>query len=413
MKVEKCKCCGSAKLKLLIDFGMQPVAHNLLENEKQEDPFKHPLCLHYCEDCGFAQINDPISPEYLYTKYNYCFSEWKRQPQIPAEIDLLNRNIKNKDIRILEIGCNDGVFLKPLSEAGYKNIVGIEANLYAANNAKAYGFDILTDMFDESLARKLKEQYIFFDMVVLRHVLEHIPDLNAFFEAVDLLLHGEQLLFIEIPDFANALKYGDCSTIWEEHPNYFTGDVLEFLLGIKGYTIIEKSFYDYSGGSVCVLAKKIGAAELRAGVNGNSALYEKFPDVVHNYAIKLKSTLKKAHEKKKIFLYGTGSRACTLINGLGVGEEIDYAVDDQKEKQGYYMPGCRLPIISLAEAVERNTGGGHMAIFLLAVNHENEEIVSKNIMSSCHGEDVKIVSLFAPNDIFEEVKKIDENGEDS
>lgn len=39
--------------------------------------------------------------------------------------------------------------------------------------------------------------------------------------------------------------------------------------------------------------------------------------------------------------------------------------------------------------------------------------MSKNIMSSCHGEDVKIVSLFAPNDIFEEVKKIGIMGEEA
>lgn len=356
--MEKCRCCGSEKLKLLIDFGMQPVAHNLLENENQEDPFKHPLCLHYCKDCGFVQINDPISPEYLYTKYNYCFSGWKRQPQIPAEIDLLDRNIRDKDIRILEIGCNDGVFLRPLREAGYRNIVGIEANQYAADDARECGFDILNDMFDKCLAQKLQEQQMPFDMIVLRQVLEHIPDLDAFFESIDLILNGESLLLIEIPNFANALKYGDCSTVWEEHPNYFTDTVLESLLGRKGYTILEKSFYDFSGGAICVLAKRTGTAALVNEANGNNELYEKFRYVVNDYARKLKSALKKAHEKKKIFLYGTGSRACTLINGLGLGEYIDYAIDDQKEKQGCCMPGCRLPIISLAEASKKLLGGG-------------------------------------------------------
>ena len=77
MKNIKCKCCESKRLEVLIDFGMQPIAHNLLDDKGQEDICMHPLCLHYCEECGFIQINNPIPPEQLYTKYNYCFSTWK------------------------------------------------------------------------------------------------------------------------------------------------------------------------------------------------------------------------------------------------------------------------------------------------------------------------------------------------
>lgn len=399
--MNKCKCCGSEKLQLLIDFGMQPVAHNLLDYKEQEDTYKHPLCLHYCENCGFVQINNPIAPDKLYTKYNYCFSAWKKQPQIPAEMELLDRYIINKNINILEVGCNDGVFLTPLYESGYTNIVGIEANPYAAKEAMRRGFDVLTAMFDKHSAEKIKEQYNGFDMVVMRQVLEHIPDLDEFFEAIDLILNGEQLLLIEIPDFGEALKYGDCSTIWEEHPNYFTYDVLEFMLSTKGYMIIEKDFYDFSGGAICVLAKKM-KNQVSYKPN-NMQQYESFANVVNNYASKLKDALNNMRKKGvKVFLYGTGARACTLINGLGIGEYIDCAVDDQKEKQGHYMPGCHLPILSLANSC----GITGNKCYLLAVNHENEDAISKKIMAMDNSNDIKIISLFAPNNIFMEVEKI-------
>lgn len=398
----KCKCCGSRKLKILIDFGMQPVAHNLLDNKDQQDSYSHLLCLHYCEECGFIQINDPIPPEKLYTGYNYCFSDWKKQPHIPAEIKMLNKHIKNKDIGILEIGCNDGVFLSPLRQEGYGNLVGIEANPYAAKDAKANGFDILNMMFNKKAAEKIKEQYSCFDLVIMRQVLEHIPDLDAFFEALDMILGGEKLLLIEVPDFSEAFKYGDCSTIWEEHPNYFTYRVLELLLRRKGYTIIDKDFYDFSGGAMCVLA---GREESQAVDMENVDLleYEKFSGVISNYAQKLNSALMDVRTNgTKVFLYGTGARACTLVNGLGLKEKIDAAIDDQKEKQGHYMPGCHLPILSIDEA---GSGKGRK-LFLLAVNHENEEAVSKKIQEFYDGENIEIISLFAPNDILEEVRKI-------
>lgn len=402
IKMRKCKCCGKEDLKILIDLGMQPVAHNLLEDKEQKDEFRHPLCLHYCENCGFIQICDPIDPEQLYTHYNYCFGGWKKQPHISAEIELLNRIIRNKEIRILEIGCNDGVFLKPLREAGYQNLVGIEANSYAAKEAENQGFDILNIMFDKQSAEEIKEKYVGFDMIVMRQVLEHIPDLDGLFEAMDLILDGEKLLFIEIPHFGEALKSGDCSMIWEEHPNYFTYEVLESMMSRKGYKILESSFYDFSGGAICILAKKMETPVLSVQIDMEQ--YRNFASVVNEYGLKLKAALKRAHEAGiKIFLYGTGSRACTLTNGLDMGEFIDCAVDDQEEKQNHYMPGSRLPILNL-EKVSASDG---KKLFLLAVNHESEEGVTQKILSLNKAEDVKIVSLFAPNDIFNEVEEIE------
>ena len=329
----------------------------------------------------------------------------ERQPHISHEIEILNKYIDDKEIKILEIGCNDGVFLEPLRKAGFKSIVGIEANPYAAEEAASGGFDILNLMFDKRSANEIKKQYNYFDLIIMRQVLEHIPDLDSFFEALDLLLKGKELLFIEVPDFANALQSGDCSTIWEEHPNYFTYEVLELMLDLKGYTIVEKAFYDFSGGAICVLARKTDSRSMRITNKQMLNQYSSFSGLVNEYGMKLKLALRHLREKgKTIFLYGTGSRACTLVNGLGVGKEIDYAIDDQKEKQGHYMPGSHLLIISLDKAIKM--GGAHNGVILLAVNHENEELVSEKIMSLIEKSDIKIISLFAPNNIFKEINKL-------
>src|SRR5205823_3573717 len=73
---------------------------------------------------------------------------------------------------------------------------------------------------------------------------------------------------------------------------------------------------------------------------------------------------------KRIAIYGAGCRACCLINYTGIASHLEFAMDDQPEKQGKYMPGSRSPVLSSDALLERSIN-----LCLLAVNAENEEKV--------------------------------------
>lgn len=392
-----CRCCGNDNLKLLIDLGIQPVAHNLLIDEKEKDKLVHPLILHYCDKCGFIQINAPIPPEKLYMDYNYCFSGWKNQPHIMDEINLFSKHFK-KDVSILEIGCNDGVFLKPLYNAGYTNIVGIEPNSYASNQ-NGDDYCVINDMFDVETSQYIADNYGKFDVVLLRQVLEHIADLDSFFNALKNVISPSGCLFLELPNFDEALTSGDCSTIWEEHPNYFTIDTLNYLLSCHNYEICDNGKYDFSGGALWVLAQQHTSNRPENVYPIEEAKYINFRGKVNQYKELFVETFSTYCRAYKVYLYGTGSRACTLVNGLKIGKYIDIAIDDQKEKQGMYMPGSRLCIES--SDVLKNAG---KVIVLLAVNHENEKKVKEKI-SEINNSAIA-VSLFSPNNIYEELEKL-------
>lgn len=394
----KCRMCGDNALRELIDLGVQPVAHNLLDVEDAEDRITHPLLLHYCEKCGFVQINDPIPPEKLYEDYNYCFSQWKNQPHIQSEIELFQKFIPDKEHRIMEVGCNDGVFIKPLLQAGYKNITGVEPNRYAANFARKTGVNIINSMFTMDTVNEIGNKVGKTDLLILRQVLEHIPDLGGFFDAASYILNdGGGMLFIEVPDFEQVLRTAECSTIWEEHPNYFTKNTLAFLLQAHGFEPITWEFYDFSGGAMAVLAKKssntvVGRSLRYTGGGIPLREYAEFSDRVFSRRNQLVNVLASARKQGyEIYLYGSGVRACTMANGLSLGKLFDGCVDDQKEKQGHFMPGCRLPIKGLDSVLNANT----KQIFLLAVNHENEQKVMNNILSRGLNKTL-VVSLFSP-----------------
>ena len=59
-------------------------------------------------------------------------------------------------------------------------------------------------------------------------------------------------------------------------------------------------------------------------------------------------------EGKKIAAYGAaGGMATTLLSYVGIDKRlVDFAVDLNKFKQGRYMPGIRLPIMSPAKLLE-------------------------------------------------------------
>ena len=57
--------------------------------------------------------------------------------------------------------------------------------------------------------------------------------------------------------------------------------------------------------------------------------------------------LKEEHEKgKKVVIWGSGSKGVSFLSTLGIGDSIDYAVDINPHRQGYYMPGGGQKIVS-------------------------------------------------------------------
>jgi len=81
-------------------------------------------------------------------------------------------NISHKDFVILDAGCGIGILMRDLKKAGFSKIVGVDfdekcismAKRYA--NAKLVSLDNLDNEFD---VRSV-------DMVILSHVLEHMPN---------------------------------------------------------------------------------------------------------------------------------------------------------------------------------------------------------------------------------------------
>lgn len=390
-----CRLCGSVNLDLSIDLGSQPIAHRLLDRVERE--FAHPLTMHICRDCGLGQIVKPIDPEILYRDYNYCFSSWKPEPH--RDVELATIDAYKPKGSVFEIGCNDGLFLAELKKRGHASCVGLEPNTVAHGIAEGRGLTVYGSFLDEQTCDSAIATHGRFDLVVARQVLEHVSDIPLFFRCVDRLLLPDGRVFIDVPNVGPGLTAGDCTILWEEHVNYFTDEVLKRTFDRFGFVPVWTEKFNYSGGTLAFLSRRKSSSDAPAPGKGTS-MAEDFGARVVAYGDNLRTALAEAKSRfDQVVLYGVGCRACTLVNGLRLKDRFDFAIDDQKERQGKLMPGSHLQIKGPGVVAETRK-----ALVILAVNQENEMAVKGRLQALCPNTQLVFLSALGPNRIADDLE---------
>ncbi len=141
---------------------------------------------------------------------------------------------------LLEVGCSMGYFLEAAVNDGWRAI-GIEVSSHAVKQCRDNGLEAY-----QSDAAGIKELGLLFDVVVMKHVLEHFPDPVDCLQQYYSLLKPGGLLFIEIP---NAGYYKGCllkekykfyrlENAGAQHFYYFTPDNLRRLLKMAGFNVL-------------------------------------------------------------------------------------------------------------------------------------------------------------------------------
>ncbi len=401
-----CRLCGEDSLEPLYEFPDRPIAHSLLSAPDEDEPV-YPMAFHLCPACGLIQVVEPVDPEKLYTSFNYNFSSWKPEPHLEAELDMVFKGRSFESA--IEIGCNDGSFLAKLRDRGVARCTGIEPNPVSGGLAREKGFDVFKSMVSPEICEQAIAKNGKFDLVVSRQVIEHVPDLATYFACIRTLLADDGVLFLDMPDYEPSLKTGDCSVAWEEHVSYFSKPVLDFALRHNGFKLIDSGWYDFSSGCLAVVAvrdtgaDKADNGDINERISGIVAMAREYPQRADTYNQQLRERLSKARKQgAEVALYGVGVRGSCAVNGLDIGDLIDFAVDDQPERQGKYMAGCRLEIRPSSVLADSD----RPLVCLLAVNNENDEKVSAKV----HGlgdRPAVCVSLCSPVDINVESAKID------
>ena len=142
--MKTCNSCD-AELEDLLHLGDHPIANQLV-GEPNALVKAYPIKVGGCPHCGLVQLTEPIDAELFYTDYATPTS-WKREPHIDKLISAL-RPLLDREARILDVGCNDGRFLRHLLADGWRNITGLEPTRNTSEEAMRQGLTVHQQSLD-------------------------------------------------------------------------------------------------------------------------------------------------------------------------------------------------------------------------------------------------------------------------
>lgn len=137
---------------------------------------------------------------------------------------------------VLEIGCYDGYVLYNLKKERFQ-VTGCDPS-EGASIGKRFGIDIKNRFFN---ARDFLREGLRYDVIIFRHLLEHVPDPVRFLkDAKKILAQGGMFIF-EIPNVEFYLRNQNTSVFSFQHLQYFSRHSVSRLLkeaGLKASDII-------------------------------------------------------------------------------------------------------------------------------------------------------------------------------
>lgn len=123
---------------------------------------------------------------------------------------------RNDRVRLLDIGCGYGFFLKQFKGDDRFELVGIEASRKAADEASKFVAEIIHKRIEESDPRDFEK----FDFITAFEVIEHVSDPRSFMMKAHSFLKDRGHLLLSMPD-AGSFFFRMLKSRWPGiHPHY-------------------------------------------------------------------------------------------------------------------------------------------------------------------------------------------------
>lgn len=258
--------------------------------------------------------------------------------------DILMPYVKGK--AVVEVGCGKGHFFKKLSRCELRSVAGCDP-AYQGNDER-----IIKAVFSPELDLRG-------DILLLRHVLEHIKDPVSFLSSLAKSNGNQGLIYIEVPDLRWIVDNQVYFDLFYEHVNYFVPDDFTRIFGkVEAQGSLFNGQYQY------VVADLGSIRTTPYSVPDSDPGFRVSLSRLDRLVALLKGTT------KPVFIWGAASKG--VISALHLenrGIEIDGLIDINPKKQGRLVALTGLPVLSPAAFKEQYQD----ALVLIAnANYENE-----------------------------------------
>ncbi len=367
-----CPICSSGNVHEFLRRGTVPVHQNLVLPTREDAlrVTRGELALMMCVDCGFV-FNSAFDGSKLAYGADYDNTQ-SHSPYFAHYMTALAGQLVNEDgvrnSHIVEVGCGKGAFLRLLVEDPAYGNSGI-------------GFDPSYVGPESDLGNRLRFERRFYDetctnvpadVVVCRHVIEHVPQPLELLGAVRKALRNTRSprIYFETPCVEWILRN---QVIWDffyEHCSLFTAASLRTAFERAGFAV--QGVQHVFGGQYLWLEAGLAneASEVVADTSELFALGQEFAMAEERLRSSWRIRIEQLASVGKVAIWGAGAKGTTFAHMVDPDNTlIDCLVDINPNKQGKFVPGTGHPIVGIKEL---GTRGVHTAI-LMNPNYREED----------------------------------------
>lgn len=346
-----------------------------------EDLWSEELALHIEYENLSVQSKASIPSEEL-DRENFYSSDvsletLKHYSAIVDRVKKIFGNDTNKTI--LEIGCGDGALLNLFRDAGFF-VIGVEP---CVHDQKDYGYTVYKQYFDHNVVREIKKYRGLVDCIIFNHVVELVPDIDAFFQSLAQVASDKCYLLFESPYFGSFVKNMRIDGFAHIICNWLTFNRVSYLCKKIDFGILDLDLLsEFRGGTMSVLAQKASEMneysqdvektlrdERAALTPENIAAFRSKIQAIKSSAFSIVRQLQS--EGIDIIGYGGGIKASTLVNFLELTvRDVPYTLDMDPYKQGKKIPLAGIPIFD--PEVKISGLKDSVAVLIFALDHKQE-----------------------------------------
>jgi len=365
-----CRFCNNTLKHVFIDLVNSPPSNSYLTKEQLNEPeVFYPLKLFVCENCFLVQIDEIKKASEIFSHDYAYFSSYSTSWLEHAHryVDMITERFGyDEQSQVMELASNDGYLLQYFQKQNIP-VLGIEPSKNVAHAAQEKGIETIIDFFGVKLAKHLVAQNRKADLIIGNNVFAHVPDVNDFVAGMKIALNDGGVITLEFPHLMQLIEQNQFDTIYHEHYSYFSFYTASLIFDEHGLELFDVEQISTHGGSLRIYGKhkedtsksiSSNVADLlkeEAKAMQNIEYYKGFQEKVNEVKINLVSFLLVQKKlDKKVVAYGAAAKGNTLLNYCGVKNDlIEFVVDASPHKQGKYLPGSHIPIVT-EEMIKKN-----------------------------------------------------------
>lgn len=348
----RCAVCDHAHLDSVIKLPNLPLT-GVYSQKPMSDPKGFDQELLFCKTCGHAQLAKQIDPKILYEE-DYSFrtsTSDKAQKGTDFFIRVLDEVTAHTNFEcVLDLGCNDTYLLKRLLGRAKKRI-GIDPIWrLRENEVDDAGIQVIGQTIEEvDLGKEVKIRP---DLILCRHTIEHIYDLEKALSKLVESASEDALFIFETPQFEALVTRLRFDQIFHQHVQYFTHESLCQLFQGMGASLVGSYENYHDWGAMALVFKKMKSAgdkittpaKTRLSVELIRNRYTLFQHQMENAGQVLASL------EGEIYGYGAGQMLPILAYHMKTDfSNLKSILDDDSKKNGLAYANLPLKISSVSD----------------------------------------------------------------